>query len=138
MNTSVALAKHRQFILFLLTGGFAAAVNFGSRFIFNLWVPFSVAIMLAYLCGMITAFVLNRLFVFRQANNALHHQLFWFCIVNLAAVLQTLLVSLILADSLFPRVGFAWHPHAVAHAIGVALPVISSYVGHKHLSFRNR
>jgi putative flippase GtrA len=32
--------------------------------------------------------------------------------------------------------GFVWHADLVAHAIGVAVPVLSSFVGHKRLSFR--
>jgi putative flippase GtrA len=133
-----SLQQRRQFILFVLTGGFAAFVNFASRILFNHWMSFSVAIVAAYLCGMLTAFILNRLFVFREANNALHHQVFWFTIVNLAAVVQTLIVSLLLAEWIFPRIQFHWHPQTVAHAIGVAVPVLTSFIGHKHLSFRSR
>lgn len=131
------LQQRRQFILFVLTGGFAAIVNFASRILFSHWMSFSVAIVTAYLCGMLTAFVLNRLFVFREANNALHHQVFWFAIVNLAAVVQTLIASLLLADWIFPRIEFHWHPETIAHAIGVAIPVLTSFIGHKHLSFRS-
>jgi putative flippase GtrA len=133
-----SLHQRRQFILFVLTGGFAALVNFASRILFSHWMSFSVAIVVAYLCGMLTAFVLNRLFVFREANNALHHQVFWFTIVNLAAVVQTLIVSLLLAEWIFPRIQFQWYPQTVAHAIGVAVPVLTSFIGHKHLSFRSR
>lgn len=132
------LQQRRQFILFILTGGFAALINFASRILFNYWMSFSVAIIVAYLCGMLTAFVLNRLFVFREANNALHHQVFWFTIVNIAAVVQTLIVSLLLAEWIFPRIQFHWHPETVAHAIGVGVPVLTSFIGHKHLSFRSR
>ena len=129
---------NRQFVYFVLTGGFAACVNFFSRILLSVWLPYSSAIIVAYLFGMVTAFVLNKLLVFRDANNALHHQVFWFCIVNLAAVLQTLAVSLLLVDFAFPRLGFHWHPETVAHAIGVAVPVVTSFLGHKKLSFRIR
>lgn len=95
------------------------------------------AIFLAFCVGLSTAFVLNRLFVFRETVIPLHHQAFWFTVVNLAAVVQTLIVSLLLVDLVFPRIGFHWHPETVAHAIGVGVPVITSFIGHKHLSFRN-
>jgi len=127
---------NRQFFQFLIAGGLAAAVNFGSRIAFSHWMPYAPAIVLAYLLGMATAFVLNRMLVFRHATNALHHQVFWFCMINLAAVLQTLLVSLLLNDWLFPTIHFGWHTESVAHAIGVAVPVVTSFVGHKKLSFR--
>ncbi len=122
---------------FVVVGGIAAAANIGSRIVLNHWMPYVAAIVVAYIIGMTIAFVLNRLFVFRETVNPLHHQAFWFTAVNLAAVLQTLAVSLLLADVVFPRTGFRWHPETVAHAIGVGIPVITSFIGHKHLSFRN-
>jgi putative flippase GtrA len=123
--------------LFLVAGGIAAAVNFLSRIALNWWMPYAAAIVVAYVLGMVTAFVCNRLFVFTTANNRLHHQMFWFVVVNIAAVLQTLIISLLLAEVAFPRLGFQWHPETVAHAIGVLVPVVTSYIGHKHLSFRS-
>ena len=60
--------KSRQFVMFLITGGLAAAVNFGSRILYNQWMGFSAAIVLAYITGMITAFVLARIFVFQDSQ----------------------------------------------------------------------
>ena len=139
MNVSTTdNSKQRQFLLFVLTSGFAALVNFGSRIVFSYWMPFSIAIVASFVFGMLTAFTLSRLFVFREAGNALHQQIFWFTVVNLVALLQTLIVSLLLVDQIFPRVGFHWHTETVAHAIGVGVPVLTSFIGHKHLSFRAR
>jgi putative flippase GtrA len=128
--------QRRQFALFVFMSGVAAIVNFGSRFLFSHWMSFGPAIVAAYLCGMATAFALNRLFVFREATNALHHQAMWFTIVNLVALIQTLAVSLLLADYIFPKIQFHWHMESIAHAIGVAAPVVTSFIGHKRLSFR--
>lgn len=128
----------RQFLLFLITGGLAALVNFFSRIGFSHWVDYTPAIILAYACGMITAFALNRLFVFRHSINRLHQQMLWFTVVNLFAVVQTILVSLLLAEMLFPRIGMTWHAESVAHGIGVLVPVVTSFLGHKHLTFRTR
>jgi putative flippase GtrA len=132
----VLTPNQRQLVGFLLSGGVAAIVNVLSRILLNRWMPYSAAIVVAYILGMSTAFLLNRLFVFRNAGNALHHQIFWFTMVNIAAVLQTLAVSLILAKLVFPRMNFVWHADLVAHSIGVAVPVLTSFVGHKKLSFR--
>lgn len=131
-----SILRHRQFVLFLIVGGAAALVNFGSRIALSHWLSFSAAIVVAYLAGMITAFALNRAIVFRAPQNELQHQIFWFIAVNIAAVLQTLLVSLLLTHIVFPRVGFSWHAEAVAHAIGVAVPVVTSFMGHKALTFK--
>jgi len=132
-NTSLS----RRFIKFLLVSGAAAAANIGSRILFNIWIGYIQAILLAFCVGLSTAFVLNRTFVFKETVNPLHHQAFWFTVVNLAAVLQTLAVSLLLARWAFPALGFHWHDETVAHACGVAVPVVTSFIGHKHLTFRN-
>jgi putative flippase GtrA len=126
----------RQFLAFLLAGGIAALANFGSRIALGLVMPYVPSIVLAYCIGMLTAFVLNRLLVFKDAGNALGQQALWFVLVNLAAVAQTVLISLLLARWLFPAIGMDFHPETLAHAAGVAVPVVTSYLGHKHLSFR--
>ncbi|WP_312236456.1 GtrA family protein [Stenotrophomonas sp.] len=130
-----ALAS-RQFLLFLLVGGVAALVNFLSRIGYSHWLSFTPAIVLAYLTGMVTAFVLSRLFVFKQSTRPLHHSAFYFVLVNLLAVLQTWVVSTLLAFHLLPWLGVDVLRLEIAHAVGVAVPVFSSYFGHKYLSFR--
>jgi len=128
-------SRRRQFLVFLLCGGFAAFVNFMSRILINHYIPYFESIIVAYILGMITAFILNRWLVFTEAGNQLHNQIFWFTMVNIAAVLQTLAVSLLLARIALPAIGFTWHDETVAHAFGVAIPVVTSYFGHKYLSF---
>ncbi len=125
-----------RFVLFLAAGGTAAAVNFLSRIALSEVMPYVPAIVLAYGLGMLTAFVLNRAFVFTGASNPMAQQVKWFVAVNLFAVLQTVVISLAFARWLFPLVGMDFHPETIAHAIGVVVPVFTSYVGHKRLSFR--
>lgn len=127
-----------QFVAFVLVGGFAAAVNFLSRIGFSQFMSYAPAIISAYGLGMITAFLLNRRFVFTDAVGSTHGQLLRFCVVNLLAVLQTLLISVGLADYLFPLAGMTFHPKEVAHAVGVAAPILTSYVGHRQWSFARR
>lgn len=128
--------RSRQFLLFLLTGGFAAAVNFGSRIVYSQWLSFSTAVILAYVTGMVTAFVLARLFVFKQSTRAVHHSAFYFVLVNLVAVLQTWAISLGLAYYVLPALGITVFVEEIAHAVGVAVPVFTSYIGHKRWSFQ--
>ncbi|MBB5864300.1 GtrA family protein [Xanthomonas sp. 3058] len=125
----------RQFVLFLVAGGFAATVNIGSRIALSHWLHYVPAIVLAYCMGMVTAFTLNKLFVFSDAGNRLHHQVLWFVAINLAAVAQTIVISLLFTLLLLPAIGIDFHNETIAHAIGVAVPVITSYFGHKRLSF---
>jgi len=130
-----ALAS-RQFLLFLLVGGLAALVNVLSRIGYSYYLYFTPAIVLAYLTGMITAFVLARLFVFKDSARPLHHSAVYFALVNLLAVRQTWIVSTLLAFHLLPWLGVDQFRLEIAHAVGVAVPVFSSYFGHKFLSFR--
>lgn len=128
----------KQFVIFILTGGVAAAVNFGSRILYNQWVSFSIAIILAYLTGMITAFILARAFVFKESSQSVHKSILYFSLVNGIAILQTWGVSLLLANYLLPAAGVSLYSHEISHACGVAVPVFTSYIGHKRLSFRER
>ncbi|MFN9030644.1 MAG: GtrA family protein [Betaproteobacteria bacterium] len=126
----------RRFGLFLVAGGLAAAANYGSRFGFSLWFSYPVAIVLAYLVGMTVAFILMRQYVFDGTGKALGPQVVKFILVNVLAVLQTLVVSLVLARWLLPALGVESHVEAIAHAFGVAVPAVTSYLGHKKATFR--
>jgi len=128
----------RQFTMFLLVGGLAASVNFGSRIALSLVLDYVPSIIVAYCIGMAIAFVLNRTVVFKSASNALHHQAAWFLAINLLAILQTLLVSLALARWVLPGMGLEQHAETIAHAVGITVPVVTSYFGHKYLSFSAR
>lgn len=128
--------RSRQFLLFLLTGGMAAAVNFGSRILFSVWLSFSTAVILAYLTGMVTAFVLARLFVFKQSSQSVQRSAFFFVLVNVIAVAQTWAISMGLAYYGLPALGVTRWVTEIAHAMGVVVPVFTSYLGHKHWSFR--
>jgi putative flippase GtrA len=131
-----ARARSPQFALFLLAGGVAAVANYASRFGFSLWFAFPVAIALAYGVGMITAFVLMRRYVFQAHGRDLVPQVVKFVLVNALALLQTMVVSLVLARWLLPSVGITDRAEALAHAVGVAFPVLTSYVLHKQATFK--
>ncbi len=133
---SVAGTTDSRFVRFVVASAVAAAVNFGSRALFSVWLDYMTAITLAFLCGLATAFALNRKFVFEQSSNSTNVQAFWFVVVNLFGLLQTMVVSVVLARHALPAMGIHRGVEAIAHAIGVATPILTSYVGHKHLSFR--
>lgn len=56
--------------------------------------------------------------------------------MNLVAVLQTWLVSIGLRHLLLPVMGAVALVDLLAHSFGVIVPVFTSYLGHKHVSFR--
>ncbi len=122
-------------MMFVLCGGIAALVNIAARVLLSLLLPYSVAIVIAYIIGMITAFFLNRLFVFQKTTQKTNRQVFYFTIVNLLAVAQTLAISLLLVETVFPLLNYTFQAKTVAHCIGVVVPVFTSYLGHKYWSF---
>ena len=126
----------RQFAGFLVAGGIAAAANVGSRILFSRLVGLELAVILAYLVGMTVAFVLMRSAVFPPSAAPIGRQVALFAAVNLAALLQTLVVTLLLARWLLPAAGIRSHIEEIAHIVGVGVPIVTSFFGHKYLSFK--
>ena len=133
----------KRFGLFLLVGGTAAAVNIAARALFNIWVPYGVAIVLAYIPATALAYWLNRAFVFEKSKySSAAPEVAFFLLVNLSGLIQTWIVSMLLAQIVFPW----WagqapdmaipRPRLLAHICGLASLSLTSYFGHKHLSFR--
>jgi len=126
-----------KFVRFLVAGGIAALANIGSRIGFSAFLPYVPSIVLAYLVGMLTAYVLNRIAVFGRGDRAIHEEFGWFAAVNVLAVAQTLVISVALAWYLLPWLGVRAHAETIAHVVGVVVPVFTSYLGHKYWTFRN-
>ena len=129
------MSARKEFVGFVAIGAFAAGVNWLVRFPIDYVTSFEAAVVLAYLVAMTTAFLLNRAFVFRASDGPWARQYRRFALVNLVALVQVFLVTVGLARLLFPAIGFDWHAEAVAHAIGLGSPILTSYWGHKFYSF---
>ncbi len=129
-------ANSSEFLQFLIVGGFSAGINFVSRIGFSELVSYRYAIILAYLIGMITAFLFSKHYVFEKSGRPFKDELRDFTIVNIFAVIQVWIISVGLAEYLFPYINFRLYPEEVAHLIGLGIPVVSSYYGHKYFSFR--
>jgi putative flippase GtrA len=126
----------RQFVMFLLTGGTAAVVNFVTRFIYNQWMSFSSAVVLSYITGMITAFILAKLFVFTASTQTLSRSAAFFVLVNGLAIVQTWAISMLMAYYALPALDVQRYSLEIAHAVGIVVPVFTSFIGHKYWSFR--
>ncbi len=124
-----------EFVRFVLAGGVAADANIMSRCLLSSIMPFEAAIVVAYLIGMITAFGLTRQFVFEKSQRHVRSEALRFVLVNLVALLQVWIVSIGLADWVFPKIGFIWQAELSAHIIGVLSPVVISYFGHRYFTF---
>ncbi len=126
-----------NFVRFVLCGGVAACVNFALRWLLSHWLSYPAAIVLAYLAGMVTAFLLFKVFVFNRAQSKrAPREALGFIAVNVFSLLQTLGISLWLAGHVFPRLGMGFYPYEIAHGIGLASLTITSFWGHKCLTFK--
>lgn len=128
--------QSRQFIYFVVVGGYAAVINFIARILYNHYMSYEWAVFYAYLTGMITAFLLSRYFVFEGAGGSKFAQFYRFTLVNILAVIQVWGISVGLARYVFPALKFQFYADEVAHIIGLSIPVFTSFLGHKYFSFR--
>ena len=126
----------QQFINFLFSGGIAASLNWGSRPLFSSLVQFEIAVALAYMVGLFSGFTLMRLFVFLGDKRPVITQLVKYIAVNLFVLPQTLIISSILARWALPLLSIIDYAESLAHGIGIFVPVITSYFGHKYFTFR--
>lgn len=125
-----------KFFRFLVAAGASVPFNVGSRVIFSKFVPFEFALILSHCIGMTVAFVLTRTFVFHSTRKNHFSELSRFAIVNIVSVAQTWIVGVTMLRILFPLIGYHIFPELVAHVLGLATASITSFVGHRHFSFR--
>lgn len=127
---------NHHFALFVVFSGFAAAVNIGSRVLFQtLLHNYIAAIILSYLCGMAVSFLLNKNLNFEPSRHALHKQMLMFVLVNVLGLMQTLLVSVAALDYLIPILHIHKYRFLCAHILGMAAPSFTSFIGHRYFTF---
>ncbi|MBA4011078.1 MAG: hypothetical protein C0481_04355 [Phenylobacterium sp.] len=124
-----------RFARFLGVGGLAAGTNFTSRFAWSLVLPFEAAVICAYATGMALAFVLFRVLVFPGSPLPIAVQARNFLIVNAIGATLTFLTATLLVRGVFPMIGFTWHAETIGHAMAIAVPVATSWIGHRRFTF---
>ena len=132
-----ALVRSREFIYFILTGGVAALVNIISRFIFSIFFNFTLSILSSYFIAMILAYCLAKKFVFKKSKKPIISSFAVFSLINLLAISQTLLISLISREYLSGKMINFQYVNLISHTLGVLTPVFTSFLGHKYLSFKD-
>ncbi|WP_339744303.1 GtrA family protein [uncultured Maricaulis sp.] len=128
----------REFVTFVVAGGVAAAVNWLSRIALSSVMTLELSVVIAYLIGMVTAYALNRLFVFAASGRTVSDESVRFTLVNIVALAQVWLVTIGLVRFILPAIGWDWHAASIAHAVGVASPILTSYLGHRHFTFSKK
>jgi len=123
------------FLKFVVAAGLSVPVNLGSRILFSRAMPFEAAIVLSHVCGMLTAYLLTRLFVFERSGRKAASELSRFALVNLASVAQTWIVAVGLVRFVFPALGVVRGAELLAHGTGLAFAAFTSFYGHRHFTF---
>ena len=129
--------KSRQFFYFILTGGLAALVNIITRFIFSFFFNFTLSIFLSYLIAMVFAYYLAGRFVFKKSKKPIYSSFALFSLINLLAICQTLLISIITREYLSGKMINFQYINLISHTLGVTTPVFTSFIGHKYFSFKD-
>ncbi len=127
-----------EFIRFIATSGFAAIVNVLARIGFSQVMIYEWAVFLAYLVGMLTAYLLSRKYVFETSGQSVKREMTGFVFINIIAIIQVWGVSVGLYKWVLPWMGWTWEPALIAHLCGVVSPTFTSYFGHKYISFRKQ
>ena len=130
-------AGHTEFFQFLFVGGIAAAINFISRIGLNQYFSYSTSIILAYIIGMVIAFIMFKQYVFAKSGQHYLKEVRGFVIVNIFGIIQVWAISIALAEYFFPYISFTFYSKEIAHFIALGIPAISSYFGHKYFSFKS-
>ena len=136
MSAAALFDRLPRFLRFLACGGFAAAVNWASRFAWNMIMPFSLAVLAAYVTGMVVAFILFREFVFERSSTDTSEQVRNFVIVNILGMAATWALANLLVYWALPSAGVTRHVEAIGHGIAIFAPVVPSWFGHRFLTFR--
>ena len=134
----LAFERLPAFARFLLLGGASAGVNLVSRFLLQPLLGFELAVLVAYVIGMVVAYNLFRIFVFGASGRSIGSEFWRFTLVNMVALALVWTISVGLARVVFPAIGFTWRADDIAHLIGVLSLAVSSWIGHKRYTFRKR
>jgi putative flippase GtrA len=131
----IAFYFNGVFAKFLVAGGLAAAANFASRLALQPLTGFDLAVVLAYLMGFLTAFVLNRIFVFPKSGKPMRVEMAWFFLFNLIAFPVVVVSAVLLRDHLFSRFLPAALAETVAHGCAILIPVVFNFAAHRLVTF---
>jgi putative flippase GtrA len=126
----------RQFVGFVAAGGTAALLHWLARIALSHWLPFSMAVAVAYVFGMAVAFGLNSFFVFKRSTRPRARQALDFAIINLASFPVVWLASIGLEHAL-RTMGMVRYTEALAHAIAISLPMLATFLVYKFYAFKD-
>lgn len=128
----------RKFGLFLVAGGTSAICNIMVRWALTPLTSFAVSVVIAYTVGVAIAYGLTSRFVFVDATASRSRSLAGFGLVNVLSGSQTLILSMMIRTALLTLALPQASAELIAHFLALASTSITSFLGHKHISFRER
>ena len=127
----------RRFTGFVVVGLISTVCNLASRYLFEVVASYEVALAGANIVGLLGAFFLNRWLVFKSRAPGLMTELARFTLVNLAGIVIAWIVAVLLYEPGVSCIGLRLdHGAFVAHAIGIAVPVVPNYLAHRFWTFK--
>ncbi len=140
----------RKFLLYIFFSGFAALVNFASRFLYETipGVNFEIAVALAYVSGMMVNFAFSKWITFQAASSGrFKREAIKFFAVASLGLLVTVGISAgalrflhWIGPSVAPNLPLEADQEtlaAVAHLVGMAAGLVANFIGHELVSFRS-
>jgi len=112
-------------------------MNWLSRLLLSIWLPFSWAVVIAYAIGMLVAFLLNSFFVFPKSIKARHKQARDFVIVNLSFFPVVWFAS-VQVNYFLQTLGMKTYSEDMAHAIAIGLPMFATFLIYKFFAFKEK
>lgn len=130
-----------QFLRFVIANTLAALVNIATRLVTSLAMLDDGAVIAGFVAGLSTSYLLCRGFVFRSIRRSDLSEIFRFILINIIALALTwaaykasLQWLLGVSHRLMPDPQI----QTLAHAIGVASPVLFSFAAQKTFTFRQK
>jgi putative flippase GtrA len=130
-----------QFTRFVLANTFAAAANIGIKFGSFFLVGDPLSVVLGFLAGLSTSYVLCRSYVFHVIGKPKYGEVARFTGVNLVGLAITFWTYQTVLANLRSLPALSTGPlslQTIAHSLGVAAPIALSFVAQKTLTFRQR
>jgi len=120
----------RTFILYILFGGLATIVDWGSFFLasYSLNINYILAVTISFSLGSITNFTLNKYLNFSNKYKKFHLQFILYLFIALIGLMITIgLMWLFISTFGFGKMS--------ARIITTAITLIYNFVGHKYVTF---
>ncbi|MFZ4804338.1 MAG: GtrA family protein [Synechococcus lacustris] len=136
-----SLQLSRQFLRFLVANGIAALANIATKLATSFLIADPLAVLAGFCVGLGSSYLLCRNYVFQPSSGSQLLEAARFTGVNLAALgitygtYRQMLPLLQASAGLDPGQPST---QTLAHAIGVAAPVIFSFLAQRTLTFRQR